>query len=48
VDLTGENHLEPGQDYRQSVALPPNAFPPMYLLSQQRCVDVSCRGADSF
>jgi len=33
VDKTGENHLAPGQDYRQDVVAPSNVFPPMFLLS---------------
>jgi len=32
VDRTGENRLAPGQDYRQGVAVPPDAFPAMFLL----------------
>jgi len=30
VDPTGENRLVPGQDYRRNVAVPPNAFPPVF------------------
>jgi hypothetical protein len=29
-----------------SVAVPSNTFPPMFLLSQWRCVDARCRGGD--
>jgi len=37
VDQTGENHLVPGQYYRQGVEAPPIAFPPLFLLLQQVC-----------
>jgi hypothetical protein len=33
-------------DYRRGVAVPPNAFPPMFLLSQRRYADVRCLGSD--
>jgi hypothetical protein len=46
VDRTGENRLMSGQDYSRDVAAPPNAFPPLFLLSQQRCADARCRGGD--
>jgi len=39
----GENYLVPVQDYKWGVAVPPNAFPPMFLTSQQRA-DVCCCG----
>jgi hypothetical protein len=32
VDRTCKKCLAPGQDYRQGVAVPPNAFPPMFML----------------
>jgi hypothetical protein len=31
---TGENYMVPGQDYRWGVEVLPDAFPPMFLLSQ--------------
>jgi len=43
LDRTSESHLAPGQDY---VAVPPSAFPPMFLLSQRRCEDARCHGGD--
>jgi hypothetical protein len=48
MDETGKNCLVPGQEYKQGVAVPPNAFPPMLLLSQQQCVDMHCCGGDKF
>jgi hypothetical protein len=38
--------LTPGHDYRQCVAVPPDAFPLLFLLSQRRCADVRCHGGD--
>jgi len=46
VNLTDEDRLATGQDNRRDVAVPPNAFPPLYLLLQQRCADARCRGGD--
>jgi len=46
VERTGENCLVPGQDYMQGVAVPPNALPPMFLLSQQQCADARCSRGD--
>jgi len=36
----------PGQDYKQVMAVPPSAFPPMLLLSQWWCADAHCCGGD--
>jgi hypothetical protein len=36
VNRTGDNRLMPGQSYRWDVAVSPNAFPPIFLLSQWR------------
>jgi len=46
LSQTGENPLEPCQNYRQRVAVPPNEFPPMFLLSQLRYADARCHGGD--
>jgi hypothetical protein len=43
VDRAGENLLAPGQDYRPVVAVPPNGFPSMFLLSKRRCADARRR-----
>jgi hypothetical protein len=48
VDQTGVNLLVPGQEYRWGVAVLPNAFPPVFLLSQKQCADVHCHGGDDF
>jgi hypothetical protein len=46
VDRTGQDRLAPGQKYRRCVAVPPNAFASMFLLSQWRYVDADCCGED--
>jgi hypothetical protein len=46
VDRTGENRLAPCQDCRWGVAVPPNAFLLMFLLSQWRRADTRCHGGN--
>jgi len=46
VDQTDEYDLAPGQEYRQSVTVPSNAFSIVFLLSQWRRADARCRGGD--
>jgi hypothetical protein len=46
VDRRGENRLTPGQNYRRVVVIPPSAFSPMFLLSQQRCAEMRFREGD--
>jgi hypothetical protein len=38
--------MVPGQNYSWGIAVPPNAFPAMLLLSQWRCADTYCHGGD--
>jgi len=38
--------MAPDQEHMQGVTVPPNAFSPMFLLSQQQCADMCCCETD--
>jgi len=40
--------MTPGQNYRQGVAVPPGAFPPMFLLSMAVCRHVVMEEIEHF